>query len=66
MPKKDLNQIAFDVVRHATGEAPPETPKAIAGRKGGRIGGNARAAVLTPERRRQIAKKAARARWRKP
>jgi hypothetical protein len=31
----------------------------------GRIGANARAKALTPERRKQIAKKAAEARWRK-
>lgn len=66
MPKKDLNQVAFDVVRHAAGEVPPEKPKALAGRKGGRIGGKRRAAALTPEQRRQIARKAAKARWRKP
>lgn len=68
MPKKDLNQIAFDVVRRATGETEvlPESVKATSGRKGGLQGGARRAAVLTPEERRQIAKKAAQARWRKP
>lgn len=35
------------------------------GRIGGRKGGRARAAKLTPERRREIAKKAAKARWSK-
>jgi hypothetical protein len=39
-------------------------PKAqAAGRKGGLVGGNARAKSLTPRKRRQIAKKAAKARW---
>jgi len=33
--------------------------------KGGRRGGKARAAALSAERRREIARKAARARWRK-
>jgi hypothetical protein len=35
------------------------------GRMGGDVGGHARARVLTPERRRDIAKKAARKRWAK-
>ena len=65
MPKKDINQTAFDVVRRATGEVemPPESAKAKAGRKGGLKGGNARAAVLTPAQRKRIAKKAASTRW---
>jgi hypothetical protein len=36
-----------------------------AGKKGGKIGGKARAATLTPEQRKQIAAKAAKARWAK-
>lgn len=36
---------------------------AILGRRGGLIGGRARADSLTPEQRREIATKAARARW---
>ena len=35
------------------------------GRKGGLKGGKARAAKMTPEKRAEIAKKAAQARWRK-
>jgi hypothetical protein len=35
------------------------------GREGGRIGGKARAAVLTAEQRSEIARIAARARWKK-
>jgi hypothetical protein len=35
------------------------------GRRGGLKGGKARAAKMTPERRAEIAKKAAQARWRK-
>ncbi|HLX30745.1 MAG TPA: histone H1 [Casimicrobiaceae bacterium] len=66
MPKKDINQTAFDVVRRATGEVvdPPESAKAKAGRKGGQKGGASRADALTPEQRSEIAKKAAAARWR--
>ncbi len=42
-----------------------DSGKAVAGRKGGLKGGKARAAKLTPERRREIAKKASAARWSK-
>ncbi len=65
MPRKDFTQIAFDVVQQATGEVvkPKESAKAIAGRKGGFIGGDARAAALTPKKRKAIAKKAAAVRW---
>jgi hypothetical protein len=39
-------------------------PAAVAlGRKGGLKGGKARAAAMTPKRRAQIARKAAKARW---
>ena len=38
----------------------------LGGLRGGRTGGRARAAALTPVRRRQIARDAARARWRLP
>jgi hypothetical protein len=67
MPKKDLNQTAFDVVRRATGEVvvAPESAKVTAGRKGGQKGGASRATALTPEQRSEIAKRAAAARWRK-
>jgi hypothetical protein len=68
MPKKDINETAFDVVRRATGEVvdPPESAKAQAGRKGGTRGGASRAKALTPEQRSEIARKAASARWKKP
>lgn len=68
MPKKDINQIAFDVVRQATGELviPPASAKAKAGRKGGITGGAARATALSAAERSEIAKKAAAARWKKP
>jgi hypothetical protein len=68
---KDFNQIAWEVVQKAIGEMPKEeppdptkNPKAItAGRAGGLLGGKARAAALTPEQRKVIAKKAADKRW---
>lgn len=67
MPKKDINETAFDVVRRATGEIPEpvESAKAQAGRKGGLKGGASRADALTTEQRSEIAKRAAAARWRK-
>jgi general stress protein YciG len=37
--------------------------KSAIGRKGGKVGGKARAAAMTPEERSEIAKKAAAARW---
>lgn len=70
-PKPDFTQIAFRVARQAAHldpspeEPAPLPPKAAAGRKGGTKGGAARAARLTPEERAEIARKAARARWKK-
>lgn len=46
-----------------SGKDPAENPKAKSGRLGGLKGGKARAEKLTPEQRREIAEKAARARW---
>lgn len=70
---RDLNQLAASIVNDATDEdpAPPpddgKDPHAVAlGRKGGKKGGKARAAKLTPEQRSEIAKKAAAARWSTP
>lgn len=68
---KDTNQLAKSIVDIATGESADEvlTPDgknaaAVAlGRKGGKKGGPARAAALTPKRRKEIAQKAAAARW---
>ena len=65
---------AFRVVQEATGQSEPEpekplttegkNPNAVAlGRLGGLKGGRARANKLTWEERREIAGKAARARW---
>ena len=57
---------AFNVVQQATNETKPESKeidhKAL-GRKGGLKGGKVRASRLSSERRSEIAKKAAQARW---
>lgn len=75
MPKRsskteDMNVIAFNVVNAATGEEPSaegKNPAAVAlGRLGGLKGGKARAASLSKKKRRDIASKAAKARWGKP
>ena len=70
---KDTNQLAKLLVDISTGEASDEPPKesgknpnAVAlGRLGGLKGGKARAKALTPKKRKEIAKKAAKARWKK-
>ena len=66
MPKKDFSQIAFDVVQKATGEkakTPAPTPRQVAGRKSGAKGGAKRMDSMTQEERRELALKAAGARW---
>lgn len=74
MPKRsskkrpaDTNKLAFQIVQESIGEWDPESgknPAAVAlGRKGGLIGGKARAAKLSSKRRKEIALKAAEARW---
>lgn len=66
---RDRNQLAKLVVDIATGEvedkATGEKDASLAarGRKGGKIGGAARAARMTPEDRSQAARAAAQARW---
>ncbi len=66
--KRDVAQNALRVVEIATG-APLKSrknPAAVAlGKLGGKKGGKARAEKLSPERLREIASKAARARWEK-
>ena len=68
---RDLNQLAKALVDEVTGGAPepqPDTrdPHAVAlGSKGWSKGGKARAEKLTPEERREIARKAAAKRWSK-
>ncbi|MFC2018565.1 hypothetical protein ACFLU4_01240 [Chloroflexota bacterium] len=67
----DFAVTAFRVVQEATDQTEQEEKpvkgfdaKAL-GRKGGLKGGRARAEKLTPEQRSEIAKLAARARWKK-
>ncbi len=59
----DLNQIAHRIVRESTEPQESETPAKINGRNGGLKGGKARAEKLSPEKRSEIARKAAQARW---
>lgn len=71
---RDLNQLAVSIVEEATDDEPAEEPvapeknphAAALGRLGGAKGGPARAKKLTAEQRREIAKKAAAARWKSP
>ncbi len=74
--KKDVNELAKSIVDQLTDpnkntpKTPAETPvkneAAVAlGRLGGLKGGKARAKALTPEKRQEIAKKAAAKRWSK-
>jgi hypothetical protein len=72
---KDSNQIAAAVVAASTSE-PSQEPKldsallsqvmAAMGRKGGKIGGKKSMETMTPAERRNRAKRAAKARWKKP
>jgi hypothetical protein len=69
---RDVNELASRLVDEATGAAPKydpdegKDPAAVAlGRKGGLKGGKARAASMTPEQRKEAAKKAAQARWKR-
>ena len=68
---RDTNQLAYQIAQEATGQAParvepPDTrnPAAVAlAALGASKGGHARAASLSPARRRAIAQKAVAARW---
>jgi hypothetical protein len=68
---RDLNQLASFIVDQGTSEGKPQepgerqkNPAAVAlGRLGGKKGGKARAEKLTSEQRKEIAQKAAKARW---
>jgi len=65
--KEDENIIAAQITKLTTGQLiKKKNPAAVSlGRLGGLKGGKARAEKLSPERRKEIAKKAAMARWRK-
>jgi hypothetical protein len=68
---RDPNQLAWQIVQEATGQAPKPAPVAdtrnqaalALSRLGASKGGQARAAALSPARRKAIAKKAVAARW---
>lgn len=61
---RDPNQLAKLILDMATGDAPRDSiPRVSARANGGKIGGKRRAEKLTPEQRREIARKAAKARW---
>lgn len=66
---RDPNQLAKLIVDIATGEVDDSVsegkkhPAPRRGRAGGLKGGKARAAKLSPHRRKKIAEKAARKRW---
>jgi len=69
----DFSVTAFRVVQEATEQIERPRPKpaktfdaVVLGRLGGLKGGKARAAKLSPEQRKEIARLAARARWVKP
>jgi hypothetical protein len=59
----DFAVTAFRVVQEATGQIKGGFDARAMGRRGGLKGGRARAEKLSPERRTEIAKKAAEARW---
>ena len=74
-PARDEVQKAYDVIQHVIRqtEGQPEPEEAVKhsaavmlGRLGGLKGGKARAAKLSPARRKVIAQKAAAARWKHP
>jgi hypothetical protein len=69
---RDISQLAASIVAEATGKDQPQAestgkeknPAAVAlGRLGGLKGGRARARKLTAKKRKEIARKAAKARW---
>jgi hypothetical protein len=71
---RDMNELAFQIVQEATGNAPAELPAppdtrnqaALAlSRLGASKGGKARAASLSAAKRSAIARKAVTARWRR-
>lgn len=70
---RDPNQLAHHIVQMATGEMGSPEPSgtgkdplaAELGRRGGLKGGKARAATMSPERRAEIARAAATARWKR-
>jgi len=62
---KDANQLATEIVRLSTEDPRQSINEYLAsiGRSGGLKGGKARASKLSTKRRKEIARKAANARW---
>lgn len=63
--QKDINEIAKSILDDIIEETESEDFEETERKKIARTGGKARAAKLTPEKRSEIAKKAAQSRWRK-
>jgi len=61
----DVIGAAIKVAKIATGEIEDKITEKEYTRKAGKIGGKARAEKLSPQKRKQIAKKAATTRWQK-
>lgn len=63
----DANELAASIVHKIAGEPPIDAPTvmSVLGRAGGKKGGKRRLETMTPEQRREVALKAARARWEK-
>ncbi len=65
-PVQAAHQVYMEIIGEAPRQVPPtpdDSPAAVAKRQGASQGGAKRAKGLTPERRREIAQKAAKARW---
>jgi hypothetical protein len=65
-PVQAAHQVYLEIIGEAPRQVPPTpdpSPAAVAKRKGASQGGEKRAAGMTAERRSEIAKKAAAARW---
>jgi hypothetical protein len=61
-----LAKLIGDIATGQVEDSADESPKVIRARKAGRKGGPARATALTPQKRAEIARMAATARWKKP
>lgn len=67
-PVQAAHQVYLEIIGEAPRQIPPapdDSPAAVAKRKGAAEGGEKRASALSPERRQEIAQKAARKRWNK-
>ena len=62
--KADVIANAVQIMRIATGQEPEQLPKTRRA-EGGKKGGPSRAKALSPKKRTEIARKAAKARWNK-